>query len=284
MSDAPQHKACSAIKEAWQKVYGMKLAFWGGLSVLSLVSLGGTTLLALILFFGQMTYMPHLMQIMHTNMYFFLDPKFIVPVGMLGCFLVYHIAQTLFQSIILLPMFMGLRLVALRRVADKCVSACFTLKFFTWKYIFRFIMLEVLIVLMIGIPLGLGFFLAYAPTLFLFTHAFKIASHVVSGLFFLYALYLIVSYAFINLIVIDRNLSAWQSMELSRKTITKRWFCMFGALIWIVIVVTAGTLCLFIGLIWAIPYAQCFIAILYREMIGIEGQDPVTQCELKHSK
>src|SRR5579864_4145273 len=116
MNGVSNNHCCHALKEAWQKVHGMKRAFWGALSLLTLISVGGSTVLGIILYFGKSAYLPHLADRVHQNPLFFMDPHFVLPIGMLGCFLVYHIMQTLFQSLIMLPMFMGMRLVALRKV------------------------------------------------------------------------------------------------------------------------------------------------------------------------
>lgn len=283
MNGATNNHYCHALKEAWQKIHGMKRAFWGALSLLSLISIGGTTVLGIALYLGKAAYLPHLMNPIEHNPLLFLDPHFVMPIGMLSCFLAYHIMQTLFQCLILLPMLMGMRLIALRKVVDKSVSALFIFKFFTWKYISRFVALEVLVVLAVGIPLGLASFLAFAPKLYLLGYGLMIGAYTLSALFYLLSLYLIVSYAFINFIIIDRDISAWKTMELSRKMISKRWFCVFSALIWIAIVLVIGTALLLIGLIWAIPYTQNLIAILYRNMMGVEGKDPVTQHELNLS-
>ena len=92
----------------------------------------------------------------------------------------------------------------------------------------------------------------------------------------LISLYLFVGYLFASYAIIDRDISPWKAMELSRKAISKRWFFILGTIIWVAIVLIVSAILLVVGLIWTVPYVQNIFAILYRDMIGIEGKDPVT--------
>jgi hypothetical protein len=284
MSDVNGH--CSGVfKEAWHKVKGMKHHFWGGVMLFTLIGLGGFSLLSLILVFGQMVYFPSLVHLMQVNPMIVMTLKYTaLPLGLLVCFLLYHIGQTLLEVFLLLPMRMGVRLIALRRIADKSIHALYVFKYLKWHYIWRFAVLEVLVVLAIGIPAGIGLSLFCLPTTLHFAMGLKVLSYVVGVLFVAFALYLFVSYFFVSFAIIDRNISPWGAMELSRKAISKRWFCIFGTLIALLVIIVISAIPLFIGLFWTIPFSQNVIAILYRNMIGIEGNDPVSLCQAECKK
>ena len=175
-----------------------------------------------------------------------------------------------------------MRLIPLRQVAEKPVHALFIFKFFQWDYIWRFILLEVLLLIVIAIPGALGVLAFCAPYTYHFSLALKTISYAVGALLYLFVLYQLVGYTFVNLLIIDRKIHPWAAMKLSLSAIHKRWFCIFGTLIVLGFALIIGTALLLVGLIWAAPFAQNVIAILYRNMLGIEGHDPVTLCESEH--
>ena len=274
---AHSNVCCGVFKEAWQKVKGVKGSYWGSATLISLVVFGGFGMLGLMFLMLQVAHLPHFIALFKQTPAFFMDPNFVLPASIVVSLVFYHIAQFLFKIFMILPMSMGLRLIILRHAAGKPIRAVYGFEFLHWKFIWRFILLGVLMVLMIGIPIALGLLCFQAVHAFQLVMYAKWVAIVVGILFFLLSLYLFVSYAFVNFGIIDRTeTSAWQVMEISRKAISKKWFCMFGTLIWLGIVMLIGTLLLGIGLIWAIPYAQNVVAILYRNMAGIEGHDPVT--------
>lgn len=121
-------------------------------------------------------------------------------------------------------------------------------------------MLEMLVVLIIGLPVGIGTAFLWMPTIGHFTLTGKIISHVIAYLFLLLALYLAISYTFVNLIIVDRDIGPWSTMELSRKIVAKKWFRLFFILILLVFALAIGAALLLVGLIWAVPFAQNVIA------------------------
>lgn len=274
--DTHSNVCCGVFKEAWQKVKGVKGSFWGGATLVSLVAFGGMGMLGLLFLMVQVIHLPQFIALFKANPAFYMDPAFVLPASITISLMLYHIAQALFEMFLMMPMRMGLRLIILRHAANKPIRAVYSFEFLHWKFIWRFILLNVLVALMVGIPAALGFLSCVFINTFHLIGYGKIIAVVVGILFLLLALYFAVSYAFVNFGIIDRTESVWQVMEMSRKAIGKRWFCMFGTLIWLAIVMIIGTLLLLIGLIWAVPYVQNVIAILYRNMAGIEGRDPVT--------
>lgn len=274
--------ACRVFSEAWHQVKGMKKSLWGAVAIAALIGMGGIFVLGLLIVFGQAIYLPNLFDLINKDPYFFLSNKFVIPLGLIVIMLLYHIGQALFEMLVLLPMRMGVFLVPLRHIAGKSTSALYVFKLLKWHYIWRFAVLEAIIVLILGIPAGLGLALFYIPKMFAAGILLKLICYTVGTLLYLLVIYLSVAYVFAPLLIIDRNLSPLEAMRVSRRAVTKRWFCVLGALIWMSIALVIGTLLLFIGLIWAVPYTQNIMVILYRDLTGgIEGKDPVTLCEAK---
>lgn len=280
MNDLANYRFCSALKEAWEKVHGVKGSIWGAFALFILISTGGISILSWALMAGGHLFLPHFVEIVRghyevllVNATFKGSLKYII-VG-----LVYYLAVISFEMFVLLPMRFGALLIPLRRSVDKCVSPLFIFKFIHWHYIKRFIWLEVLLMIMVVIPGTLSIFAFCLHSLFPASLAIKITSITLGTLFAVLTLYLVVAYLFAGQIIIDRDATAWQSLKISRKAITKRWFSVFFTLIWTVIVLFIGTLLFVIGLIWAIPYIFNIVSVLYRDMVGVEGKDPVTSKE-----
>lgn len=278
MSDK-SHPGCSVLSEAWYKVKGMKGAMWGSIFLFAVISMGGFALLAWFFAIGERLFAPELVQRFFADPMTIFDPQLILPVGALGVAGLYYLAHAVFEMLVLLPMRMGIRLIPLRRAVDKSVSALFIFKFLTWRYIWRFIILEFFITLMVGIPGTLSFLFFSMPQMHHLVAGLQITCVIAGALFGLFTVYFLVCYLFANLLIIDRKVSPWCAMEMSRQVISKRWFCVFGAIIWMGIALLIGAALLGIGLIWAIPYVQNVVALLYARMMGIEGHDPVTLSE-----
>lgn len=66
-------------------------------------------------------------------------------------------------------------------------------------------------------------------------------------------IYLSIAYIFTLPLIADKGMNVWEAMELSRKTVTKHWFKVFGLFLLLSIIMTLGALALGIGLIWAVP-------------------------------
>lgn len=268
--------ACRVFKEAWRKVKGMKGPFWGGAGLTVLIGVAGMLLLAVFLVFGRIVYPS---SDVTGDLFSFLKNLMLYPAGLIALLFIYHLGRALCEMFLLLPMRMGIILVVLRHNVEKSISALFVFKLVTWKYIWRFAVLEALVVLMVGIPVGIATALLCYTKLFVMVGFAKVILYAISIAIYLIALYLAVGYTFSYLLVIDRDMTPWAAMQLSYNAISKRWFCVFGAVLWILLAIVIGGLLLLVGLIWAIPYTQNVLVILYRDMMGIEGKDPVTLSE-----
>ena len=82
--------------------------------------------------------------------------------------------------------------------------------------------------------------------------------------------YLAIAYSMALPLMIEKDIGIWESLETSRKAVTKKWFPFFGFFIVIVLIILTGALALGIGLIWAFPLTTIAYGIAYRNMFGVE--------------
>jgi len=66
-------------------------------------------------------------------------------------------------------------------------------------------------------------------------------------------IYLSIAYIFTLPLIADKGMDVWEAMELSRKSVTKHWFKVFGLFFLLSLIMGLGTLVFGIGLIWAVP-------------------------------
>ena len=78
---------------------------------------------------------------------------------------------------------------------------------------------------------------------------------IVGGLLLLIlpGIYLAIAYSFAPYLIIEKGLGVWESLETSRKAITQYWWRYFGLMLVSGLLVIAGIIPLFIGLIWVLP-------------------------------
>ena len=80
-------------------------------------------------------------------------------------------------------------------------------------------------------------------------------------------IYLSIAYVFTLPLIADKGMDIWDAMELSRKTVTKHWFKVFGLLFLLSLIFLAGAMAFGIGLIWAIPLMFLTLyGLLYRSI------------------
>jgi hypothetical protein len=86
------------------------------------------------------------------------------------------------------------------------------------------------------------------------------------GLCLLPGIYLIVSYWFAPILIIDRNLSFWDAMETSRKMANRCWFPLFGFLLVLILITLGGLLACCVGILFAGPLTLAATVYLYEEL------------------
>jgi membrane-anchored glycerophosphoryl diester phosphodiesterase (GDPDase) len=85
-------------------------------------------------------------------------------------------------------------------------------------------------------------------------------------------IYLSFAYMFSLPLMIEKDLTAWQALEVSRKAVTRIWFRATGFLLLISILITLGMIPLGIPLIWLVPWFALAYAMVYFKLFGAEAQ------------
>ncbi len=75
-------------------------------------------------------------------------------------------------------------------------------------------------------------------------------------------------------LVIDKGLGFWQAMELSRKTVLRRFWSVFGLLVVCGLIAVVGCLALIIGIFVAMPVCMAAMAAAYDELFGQTATGP----------
>ena len=84
-------------------------------------------------------------------------------------------------------------------------------------------------------------------------------------------IYLIVSYLFAIMFVVDRRLDFWPAMETSRRAVQPAWFKVFVLFLLLVVLNLAGALLLGVGLLVSVPLTHCILTVAYADIFGIES-------------
>lgn len=85
-------------------------------------------------------------------------------------------------------------------------------------------------------------------------------------------IYLSFAYMFSLPLMIEKNLTPWQALELSRKVVTRIWFRATGFLLLVSFLLVLGTIPLGIPLIWIVPWTALAYAMVYFKLFGAEAQ------------
>jgi len=88
-------------------------------------------------------------------------------------------------------------------------------------------------------------------------------------------IYLSVAYGMAKPLLADRGLAPWQSMEVSRKALTHKWFKIFGLYLVVGVLVFLSALFFGVGLIWTAPWSMLVLGVLYRRIFGTTEPAPV---------
>jgi hypothetical protein len=98
-----------------------------------------------------------------------------------------------------------------------------------------------------------------------------ITAFVTVGLFCLIlpGIYLMVAYAFAGLLAVDKRLGFWESMETSRKVITRNWWRVLGLLLLSIPLFILGALALGVGIFVAIPLFVGALAYAYEDLCNL---------------
>jgi uncharacterized membrane protein len=84
-------------------------------------------------------------------------------------------------------------------------------------------------------------------------------------------IYLAVAYVLAVPVLIDRGVSPWQALETSRRVVTRCWWRMLATLLLLGAMLTVSALMLVVPLIWTLPASVMTIALVYRNLCGIQA-------------
>lgn len=131
------------------------------------------------------------------------------------------------------------------------------------------IVVGVVLVLMIPmIALGVGFGATHKPPETLLYAMIPLAV-----LLLLWVMVVSTMWVFTFPLVIDKGLGFWQAMELSRKTVLRRFWAVLGLLLICGLIAVAGILALVVGIFVAMPVCVATIAAAYDELFGATATD-----------
>ncbi|MFV0277370.1 MAG: hypothetical protein ACK5HY_09325 [Parahaliea sp.] len=85
-------------------------------------------------------------------------------------------------------------------------------------------------------------------------------------------IYLAFAYIYALPLAVEKGMSPWQALETSRKTVTHKWFTMFGFGLAIGVLFLLGALTLGIAYIWLTPFAIVAYGMVYRNLFGLEQE------------
>ena len=153
------------------------------------------------------------------------------------------ITSQLVQTLIMLPISVGLILVCVKVVSGVEVSALSVFNYFPKTLNLALTYLLMVLMIMLGLMLL-----------------------VIPGI------YLIVAYSLALVLVVDKDLGPWEALETSRKAINKCWFSVLGLWLLLGLVLAVAMIPLGIGLIWALPLTMLSFGVLYRNLFDLSKE------------
>jgi len=153
-------------------------------------------------------------------------------------------AKSILSMPVLVPIMLGIVMLAISHVRAKelQLQSVFDYYVHVWPLVFASVAMYMMI--------AIGFLLLVLP-----------------------GIYLAVSYKFTLPLIVDKKLGVWEAMELSRRTVTKRWFKFFGLDIALLIIVLISAIPFGIGLIWTAPMAFVAHALLYHHIFDEDAEE-----------
>lgn len=85
-------------------------------------------------------------------------------------------------------------------------------------------------------------------------------------------IYLLVCFSFSLFLVVEKDMSPIEALKTSRKAVHQQWFQTAGLLLLSVLVCILGAVALLVGLLWAIPLTALTLALVYRDVFGVEDK------------
>ena len=142
------------------------------------------------------------------------------------------------------PIMAGIMVMGVARASGRSVDYGMCLQFFSKTLpIFLLIMLMIVMIM-------LGFILLIIP-----------------------GIYLAIAYMFAMLLVLEKNMGAWEALETSRLAVTHHWFKLFGVSLVMGLIIFISMLPLGIGLFWTVPMFYILNGVLYQRIFGVDEEN-----------
>ncbi len=84
-------------------------------------------------------------------------------------------------------------------------------------------------------------------------------------------IYLSFAYMYSLPLLVEKDMSAWRALEVSRKAVSRIWFRASGFLLLIMLLIALGFIPLGIPLIWIVPWVSLAYALVYFKLFGAEA-------------
>ena len=160
--------------------------------------------------------------------------------GALVAFFIGSIALSFVATAVCYPLLAGVNMLGIRRAADQPLR--FNEVFSHFGRTFQ----VVVCVLLSTVLICIGYFLFVLP-----------------------GIYLSIAYMLAIPLVVERGLSPWAALEVSRKAITQHWFKIFGLFLLLALIMLVSAIPLGIGMVWTLPLAIISVGVLYRSIFGV---------------
>jgi membrane-anchored glycerophosphoryl diester phosphodiesterase (GDPDase) len=219
------------FRESWQRVKGFKATFWGAFFLSFIAS--------------------------------------VVIAGVLACIGMYLVSGLgmdkenvnfvtgILQAVLTMPIGVGLMLIGIKRARDLPNKAMDVFNYY--GYFFGLAGIYFVEIIILTGPIVIMTWLTNWSD----SDVLNIITSIGCFLYALFAIYLSVAYTFAMPLLVEKNLSIWQSLELSRKRVTKHWFKVFFILLILVLFVLVAVLPILLGLIWVMPFATIVCGAMY---------------------
>lgn len=231
------------LKEAWNKTYGIKLHYWILIALMIIVSLVSDGISS------------------------FLTHHFPTARSALVLDILVSIVSFGLTMLVIAP---ALLLTAIRHISDQDVSLNF-LKLYKKKG--RALLNILGAVILTYVIFFLGTFVFIGLIELLRGKAGILLILIRSSLFLGYLIF--IAYVFtamqmLYLLILDKNLSAWQATLSAFRGISHEFAKIIGLYLLMFLLMLVATAAFFIGLIWVFPMLYNMVGILYREIYGVE--------------
>jgi hypothetical protein len=224
------------LHDSWKNVRGFKATVWGCAGFLLLIGI------PLVVVFGIISY-------------FLSENKLLSDL------------VTYIPNLIMLPMIVGFKVIAVKRAANYPVEA--SMIFDYYKDFIRIIGLYFTYFILILIPISISAFCIGMATadasMFI-----KIPIGIVGLLFGLLTIYLSICYWFAPVILVEKNVGILEAFRISRKGVSQHFFKIVFVSIIMLFIYVASAMLFLIGLIWTLPWLYSLVGLLYKTIFGVE--------------